>query len=194
MNRDWRLVREYLRGKAAAFDRLFERYEAALNRFAFHLTGNRADAEDLAQATWLAALHSLPTYAGNSTFRAWLHGIALNLYKDQRRKPTLHTVDLDPELPSAHGEGDPHRAAERAETAQRLRAALATLDEEHREVILLVKVQGLSYQEAAALLNRPIGTVRSRVHYAMVALRAALEVTFTEPEVHDDVQHCPRET
>jgi RNA polymerase sigma-70 factor, ECF subfamily len=176
MNGDQRLVREYLRGKAAAFDRLFARHEAALGRFAYHLTGNRTEAEDLCQSTWLAATQSLSTYAGHSTFRAWLHGIALNLYRDQRRKPSLHTVALDPELPSARGESDPQRAAERAETTRRLRAALATLDEEHREVILLVKVQGLSYQEAAVAMNCPVGTIRSRVHYAMAALRGALEV------------------
>ncbi len=161
MDRDQRLVREYLRGKASAFDRLHARHEAGLGRFAYHLTGHRTEAEDLCQATWLAAVQSLPSYAGHSTFRAWLHGIALNLYRDQRRKPTLHTVALDPELPSAHGEGDPQRAAERAETTQRLRAGLATLDEEHREVILLVKVQGLSYQEAAAAMTCPVGTIRS---------------------------------
>jgi len=193
MGGDQRLIREYLRGNAAAFDRLSDRHAAALGRFSYHLTGHRTEAEDLCQSTWLAALHSLPTYAGHSTFRAWLHGIALNLCRDQRRKPTLHTVDLDPELPSARGESDPQRAAESAETAQRLRTGLAALDAERREVLLLVKLQGLSYEEAAAALQVPVGTIRSRVHYAMAALRAALEGTL-ESEVHHDVQPCPRET
>ncbi len=190
MHGDLRLVRAYLRGDTVAFERLFARHEAGLHRFAYHLTGNGTEADDLGQSAWLHALQSLSSYAGHSSFRAWLHGIALNLYRDQRRKPKLPTVDLDPEQPSARVGSDPQQAAERREEVMGLYAALAELTPEHREVILLVKVQGFSYQEAATALGCPVGTIRSRVHHAMAALRAALVVE-EDMEVHHDVQPCP---
>ena len=95
MNSDLRLIRDYLRGDAAAFERLFARHRGPLERFACYLSSNRADAEDLFQATWLAALRSLPSYQGRGSFRAWLHGITLHLHHDQLRHPRVPTVPLD---------------------------------------------------------------------------------------------------
>jgi len=194
MNADRKLVRDYLHGSAAAFDRLFDRRDRSLQRFAYHLTGHRADAEDLCQSAWLQALRSLSTYLGHSSFRAWLHGIALNIHKDQRRTTRPRTVDLDPEQPSDAVESDPQRAAERAETSRALRAALRRLSPEAHEVILLVKIQGLTYDEAGSVLGCPTGTIKSRLHYAMADLRATLTATSSPMEVHREVQPDPRES
>jgi RNA polymerase sigma-70 factor (ECF subfamily) len=83
-------------------------------------------------------------------------------------------VELDPEQPSERRGSNPEAAAERDEVVRQLRTALAGLEPEAREVILLGKIQGFTYQEIAETLGCPVGTIKSRVHYAMAALRLAM--------------------
>ena len=187
MKDDRRLIREYLGGSDAAFEALYDRHQRALHSFAYHLLGQAQDAEDLTQTAWLQAIRSLNTFQGRSSFRTWLHAIALNLYRHQRRDSRLKTEPLDPEA------ADSRQALTQAETALTLRAALATLDPEHREVLILHEVQGFKYREIATILSCPVGTVKSRVHYAMAALRAALDES-SDPEVNHDVRPRPAES
>jgi RNA polymerase sigma-70 factor (ECF subfamily) len=174
MRSDLRLIKEYLHGSAGAFDALFERHGRSVEAFAFHLAGSRADAEDLSQSTWMQALESLSSYRGRGSFRAWLHGIALNLYNDQGRRSRVATVSLDEEQAGPAVGDDPHRALEQSMAMSALRAALDSLGSANREVLILAKIQGLKHQEIATILNCPVGTVSSRLHYAVAALRAAL--------------------
>jgi RNA polymerase sigma factor (sigma-70 family) len=185
MSGELRLVRAYLGGDAAAFEALYARHRGALEVFACYLKGNRTDAEDLCQSTWLAAIRSLASYQGRSSFRAWLHGIALNLHHDQLRQPRLAAVPLESELSRDDPEGDPQRAVERADTVRAVREALARLDPRQREVVVLSKILGFRYHETAAALGCPIGTVKSRLHYAVAALRADLAAS---PEVSHEMR------
>lgn len=184
---DRKLIREYLGGSDAAFEALYDRHQAGLHAFAYHLLGNSQDAQDLTQTAWLQAIRSLPTFRGRSSFRTWLHGIAVNLYRHQRRDDRLRTEPLDPEA------ADPHHALRQAEAVLALRAALAEVDPVHREVLLLHEVQGFKYREIAEILGCPVGTVKSRLHYAIAALRAALNEP-SDREVEHDVRTHPAES
>jgi RNA polymerase sigma factor (sigma-70 family) len=185
MRDDRRLIRDYLAGSDAAFEALFDRHGAALFSFAYHLLGRRQDAEDLCQSAWVEAIRSLGSFQGRSAFRTWLHGIALNLYRNQRRRVRPEFEELEAELLATAAEADPQAMAERRESARDLCAALARLDPAQREVVILREVQGFTYREIAALLNCPLGTVKSRLHYALAALRAAL----TDPTAPVEVDH-----
>jgi len=165
---DRRLIGECLAGSDDAFGALFDRHNQALYGFARHLSGSDSDGEDLCQSAWLEAIRSTNSFRGRGSFRAWLHGIALNLHRDGLRRPRLDLVALDPEQRDPHG--DPQRAAEGAE----VRAALLHLEAEHREVLILHELQGFKYREIAQIVGCPIGTVKSRLHYAVAALRNVL--------------------
>jgi RNA polymerase sigma-70 factor (ECF subfamily) len=171
---DRRLVREYLAGGDVAFAALFDEHHAALFAFCYHLLGRRQEAEDLCQSAWLEAIRSLRSYRGRGSFRAWLHGIVLNLYRNHLRSRRPDPEPLSPDLPSEDKTSDPQQMAERQETTRRLRTALAQLEPAHREVVILHELQGFRYREIAHLLGCPVGTVKSRLHYGLLALRAAL--------------------
>jgi len=171
---DRRLVREYIAGSDAAFEMLFDRHSPSLYAFACHLTGRQQDAEDLCQSTWIEAIKSLGRYRGRGSFRAWLHAIALHLHRDLLRRRRAEVGPLDVEMTPADTDANPERLADRLDLVTSVRAALAALSPEHRTVLLLHELQGFKYREIAALLDCPIGTVKSRLHYAIAAMRAAL--------------------
>ncbi len=191
MKSDQRLLREYVAGSEEAFATLFDRHHASLYRFAYHLLGNPQEAEDLAQSTWMEAIRSLGSYQGRASFRTWLHAIALRLCRQRRRK---HRVSTEPLGEQACEAADPQEMAERAETALAVQKALAGLAPEFREVLILHEIQGFKYREIAEILNRPIGTVKSRLHYATAALRAALEETRASGEESHDLHTRPAES
>ena len=188
---DFGLIRAYLRGSDEAFAILFDRHSRSLHAFAYHLTGNLPDAEDLSQSAWLRALRSLGSFTARGSFRAWLHEIALNLYRDERRRSRSPTVELDSQHADEDPMADPEHVAERGDARRELRAALAGLEPEHREVLVLHKIQGLKYREIAQTLRCPVGTVKSRLHYAMAALRSTLGAARAPQEVYDDVHPMP---
>jgi RNA polymerase sigma-70 factor (ECF subfamily) len=127
-------------------------------------------ASDAAQETFVTAQQRARTFQGRSALRTWLFGIALNHCRNLRRKGRSHaSVDwLD-------GEPAPHRTEDEAIDRERLRAALRTLSQDHRDVVLLHEIEGLDYAEIGALLRVPAGTVKSRLHHAFRNLRHALQ-------------------
>lgn len=128
-------------------------------------------AADAAQETFLTAQRALGKYRGDSSISTWLFGIANN---ECRRVSRTHrctpvTIELDPGLA---GEASHETSAiDRAV----LQSALDRLSDEHREVVLLHEVEGLSYDEAALVLQVPVGTVKSRLHHAFLSLRRSLD-------------------
>jgi RNA polymerase sigma-70 factor (ECF subfamily) len=174
MRDDRRLIREYLAGSGSAFGALFDRHNPSLYAFAFRLLGQQQDAEDLCQSTWLRAIQSVGTYAARGSFRAWLHAVALSVYKNERRKRSLE-VELQPDIAAADTASGTQEIVERLELAREAHRALLALEPEHREVLILHRFQGFRYREIAAMLACPVGTVKSRLHYALEALRAALQ-------------------
>ena len=147
----------------------------ALRRFAIALCGNVAMADDLVQDCIERALRRSDQLSEQGRLAAWLRSILHNLYVDELRRRRTRGPDKDiSELANDLALSAP--AEDRAEAADFVRA-LDSLSPEHRQIILLVGLDGVSYREAAAQLDIPIGTVMSRLTRARERLRAELERT-----------------
>ena len=175
-----KLVKRAQAGDRAAFDDLVRRYRARIYALTLHLTGSRAEADDITQDVFTRAYQQLHTFAGRSEFFTWLYRIAVNRSLNARRDTARRrTSGLDdPRVQAAvavDAYGDPRRAAELRQTYARLVAALDRLSPTLRSTVVLVALQGLSHDEAAAVLGCPAGTVAWRIHEARNQLRASLE-------------------
>jgi RNA polymerase sigma-70 factor (ECF subfamily) len=151
-------------GDLGAFEDLVRAYQGDVWRFAYHFTRDRAMADDVTQDAFLRAFRFLRTFRGDSKFTSWLFRIARNCAMDALRQRTSQAAK-EP-LPTL---GPPD-----AQARLEIEAALAAVSAEHREPFLLIEVFGLSYQEAADVLNVRVGTVKSRMHRARRAMMAAL--------------------
>ena len=178
MDPDRALVEAAAGGSREAFDELVRRHQAAMITLVRVLTGGRGDADDLAQEAFVRAWRSLSGFRGESTFRTWLHRVAINVVrssqaKDGRlRRLFAHGSDDDrPFDPPAPDESIESTVARR----QAVERALATLPDELRVPVMLRDVQGLDYKEIAALLDLPMGTVESRIFRARQRLKPLLE-------------------
>lgn len=142
-----------------------------LRRYARAMVGNRGEADDLVQDTMERGWRKLSSWRRGSDMRAWLFGIMHNLYVDQLRKPALATDTLDDDTPVT-----PVRATQADGLELRdMEAALRLLPLEQREIVLLVALEEMTYEEVAATLRIPLGTVMSRLSRAREKLRASLE-------------------
>jgi len=175
-------------GDEAAFERLVARHEAALYRLAWRMLGRREEALDAVQETFLRIFRGLASFRGDAAFRTWATGIVINVCRNRlagaETRAARRSRPLDAggrnggesrELPLPDPAPGPEAAARGAELRRALGRALAELTPEHREVLLLCEMQGLSYEEAAAALGCRLGTVRSRLARARGALRERLE-------------------
>jgi len=175
-------------GDEAAFEMLVGRHEREVFNLAWRMLGNREDALDATQDTFLRVFRSLAAFRGDARFRTWLTGIAINVCRNRlvsvevrARRAAVPLVADDPsgggpvELPIADPAPGPEAAAHGAELRRALERALATLSPEHREILLLHEMQGLPYEELTAVLGCRLGTVKSRLARARTALRALLE-------------------
>lgn len=142
-----------------------------LRRYARALVGDRAAADDLVQDTLERAWCKFALWRRGSDMRAWLFGIMHNLHIDQRRKPRLETRELDEQASELASPASPTDAL----ALRDLQAALGRLADEQREVVLLVALQEMTYEEAASALNIPIGTVMSRLSRGRERLRLLLD-------------------
>lgn len=163
---DAELVVRFADGDVDAFAWLFRRHQHDVLAFMVRMTGTRADAEDLAQETFVRVFQSLPDLQQPSRFRSWLGSIAANLCRDHHRslRPRRHVsierdLDVERELADPAAGGDP-------EVARRVRRALEALDEDRRLVVVLREYHGLSHREIAHIAACPEGTVRWRLHSA----------------------------
>ncbi len=174
------LLRRAQKGDPQAFGALVERYQRRVVGVAFAVVHNQDDALELAQETFVRAFENLSKFESRSSFSTWLYRIAANLAIDFRRREGRHTIlrgeDAENEiqrLPSTRG--DSFVEASRSELSKRISDALRELTPEHRAVILLREVEGLSYDEISEVLQVPRGTVMSRLHYARGHLRGILK-------------------
>lgn len=169
---DAALVRLAVQGDAEAFQTLVQPHVLGLFHLAYALVGNRADAEDVLQEALLGAYRSLPSFAGRSSIRTWLGQILVRqaaLIRRQRRgHVSLENAQLTPAPPSA---SDPGSSVIREDLLQKLQQ----LSPEHRSVLVLREFEQLSYEEIAATLQVPRGTVESRLHRARQELRHLLQ-------------------
>ena len=181
---DEQLMRKFQRGEARAFETLMLRHRSPIHAFLLRLTGERTRAEDLTQETFLRLVQGAAGREPRAAVRTWLFTIARNLATDlSRRQVHRATESLEapapgqdrPRLaePAAPGPA-PDEAAEAARLRPRLEAALAALPAEQREVFLLREHAGLGFAEIAEALEVNENTVKSRMRYALLALRDRL--------------------
>lgn len=142
-----------------------------LRRYARALVGDRAGADDLVQDTVERGWSRLAGWQGSSDMRAWLFSIMHNLRIDQVRRPSPPTESLNEETSMAEARGSPSTGLELRD----METALRQLPDEQREILLLVALEEMSYDEVAQTLKIPIGTVMSRLSRAREKLRANME-------------------
>ncbi|HEX2176815.1 MAG TPA: RNA polymerase sigma factor SigE [Nocardioidaceae bacterium] len=160
-----------------SWDEIVRAHSARVYRLAFRLTGNPHDAEDLTQEVFVRVFRSLSSYTPG-TFEGWLHRITTNLFLDQaRRKQKIRfdalADDADQRLPGRAP--TPERALHDQLFDPDVESALAQLPPDFRAAVVLCDIEGLSYEEIAAILDVKLGTVRSRIHRGRSMLRKALE-------------------
>lgn len=168
------LIRRAKKGDADAFRLLVEEYQTAVYRLALRMCGE-SGAEDAAQEAFVAAWRGLPRFRGECRFSTWLYRLTTNAAIDYLRREQKQRTDGDlDDLPLADDSPSPQEQAERSETQQRVRKALAALSEEHRQILLLRYMQELDYGEIAQTLHISEGTVKSRINRAKARLRELL--------------------
>ena len=173
------LVRAAAGGDTEAFERLVETYENKIYTLALRMSGSPDDAGDIAQEAFLAAWRGLPAFRGEAGFATWLYRLASNAAIDylRRQRKQRGELSLDDEelgLDAVDAGPGPQDAAEGEEVRSAVAAGLGALSEGHRQVLVLRELQGLSYEELAAVLAVDLGTVKSRISRARSALRKIL--------------------
>lgn len=172
------------RGDAVAFSRLFAGFERRIFRYAAHMCGRDA-ADDVVQDTFLAVLR--PPAAGGSggydaskgTIGNYLFGIARHFVLKRLSSREVATFDLDEHDDAGWPDERPSvlDSLSREETIRAVRAAIATLPAAYREAVVLCELQEMSYADAAAIAQCPVGTVRSRLHRGKAMLTTKLAAT-----------------
>ncbi|HVI02429.1 MAG TPA: sigma-70 family RNA polymerase sigma factor [Enhygromyxa sp.] len=189
--RDRRLVRRLKQGDERAFQELVHTYQDRIFGLVYRMIGNRQEAEDIAQEVFISVHRGIANYRGEGRFYTWLYRIASNTCKNRikylKGRNFHRASDID-ETPAAHtqGEAGPVVALqsvvpgpEATVVGDRLERAIqyeiAQLEPEHRLLIVLRDIQGLSYAEILRITGLQEGTLKSRLHRARLALKARLE-------------------
>jgi RNA polymerase sigma-70 factor (ECF subfamily) len=179
------LIAQAQNDSQAAFRQLYERYHNKIHRLIGSMVGSAEDTNDIVQQTFTQAFRSLEKFKGQSSFYTWLYRIAVNATTDFRRKVSRQKeVGID-QTPQGSGkravelaaprEDGPEVELYRKELARLIRKALDSLSEEHRTVMVLREINGLSYTEIAEITGANLGTVMSRIHYGRKKLAEILE-------------------
>jgi RNA polymerase sigma-70 factor (ECF subfamily) len=161
---------------APSWDEIVRQHADRVYRLAYRLSGNRSDAEDLTQETFVRVFRSLADYTPG-TFEGWLHRITTNLFLDmvrRRQKIRFDALAEDASERLATDEPGPERAYEQNNLDPEIQRALDALPADFRAAVVLCDLEGLTYEEIALTLDIKVGTVRSRIHRGRVLLREAL--------------------
>ncbi len=168
------LVRAVRQHDRHAADRLLERYLRASRAVALAVTGDEADADDVCQEAFVAAIERIDDCREPEKFGSWLLQIVRNRARNVLRAyGSRRTVVLEDTTPSRLS--SPSEDVERGELAEQLLRALAEIPEQHREVVLLHDLEGWKHREIGERLGLPEGTVRSHLHHARRRLRQLLD-------------------
>lgn len=183
---DEELLARFLEGDEAAFEELVSRYQKALPRFLARYLPDRGLIEEIFQETFIRVYRKADSFEEGRKFKTWCYTIALNLARTEitrlGRRPRAASIDgaagddegalkdvlVGPEDP-------PERSLEARETGELVRRAVDELSPKHREVFLLYQYEDMSYEEIAQAVGRPVGTVKSQMHYALKDLKGKLE-------------------
>ena len=186
------LIKKSQEGDYSSFEELVKRHEKKIYNLAYRIMGNREDASDVLQETFLQAFRKLSSFKGDSNFSTWLYRIAVNIcLMKKRKRKKMKTFSLDVPVLSKKGDElkrelhddwskNPLATLENKEVKNKLSEAIDALPDEYRTVILLKGVNGLSNEEMAKVLNVSIPAVKSRLHRARLFLRDDLSKYFKE--------------
>lgn len=183
---DDQIIDAALGGDSEAYGLLVLRYQDRLYNSLVRVVGCAEEAKDVTQEAFVRALVKLDTFRGTSAFYTWLYRIAFNLALSGKRraKPTdsidftKETVGAEPIDPTA----GPEKQLHQNEQAYQVQQALATIDEQHRNILVLKEIEGYEYEAIADLLKIPVGTVRSRLYRARMAFKTELERVMEEKQ------------
>ncbi len=184
---DLTLVQRVQQGDRRAFDQLVLRYQHKVLKLVMRYMRNHAEAEDIAQEAFLKAYRAIHSFRGDSAFYTWIYRIAINTAKNAlvaaKRRPLDYDLDLqDPEQNERNGrlrdEATPESLLLTEEIRETVDAAIGALPEDLRRAVVLREYEGLSYEEIAAVMACPVGTVRSRIFRAREAIDRQLRPVF----------------
>lgn len=180
-----KLVNKAVKGDNSAFEALMEKHMGIIYNIALRMAANQDDAEDMTQEIMIKIFRSLGSFKGNSKFSTWIYRVAVNTCLDElKKKKNKKHLSLDAEISGDDGENQieikddspsPEKLAEQNELRDMVAAAVKLLSDEHRAVIVLRDIRGMSYNEIAGILGCSDGTVKSRISRARAQLKMILE-------------------
>ena len=187
---DEQLIAKFQLGDLQAFDILVRRYKDQLLNFVYRFVGNRSDAEDIVQETFLRVYKNKHMYKEIAKFSTWVYTIAGNLAKTELRRRKRHKIfsvsnfvneERDYDIPDR--EHSPEKKVDSAIQEEIIQKAIEKLPAKFKEVIILRDIQGFAYEEISQILNIPLGTVKSRVNRGRLKLQEDLRFLYeTEPK------------
>lgn len=174
-----KLVKRSKAGDLEAFEELVRLFERKVFTVAYRYVGNWTDAHDMAQEAFIKAFRSLPTLRDEASFASWLSKITVNVCRDElRKKNKREKISLDEMMESsgkapfcAQEAGCPENFVEQKEMSEAIQDVLNSLAEEHRIILIMREIQGMSYDEIAGVLRISSGTVKSRISRARQAFK-----------------------
>jgi RNA polymerase sigma-70 factor (ECF subfamily) len=177
-----KLVQRCLSGDEEALEEFVRHFQKPLFNLAYRLCGNRDDAEDIAQESLVRALENLKLFKGESSLFTWLYRITINIFYDYTRKKKELSYDQmrygeeedegEVDFPS---EETVERETEKRNIQEIVQGEIAQLPSHYRTVLVLYDIEGFSYDEICAMLQKPLGTVKSRLNRARQLLKQRLE-------------------
>ncbi len=183
-NEDAQWIRKSIAGESESFGCLVQKYQDRLYNSMVHFLRDETEAEDVVQECFVLSYTRLAKFKGNSSFYTWLYRIAVNAAISRRRKKRPQvSVERDLGEFGSQIEGTDAQPSDRMnheERSRQLHVALQRLHDEHRMILVLREIDGLSYEEIAEIIGKPLGTVRSRLHRARIQLKEELAAYFQD--------------
>jgi RNA polymerase sigma-70 factor (ECF subfamily) len=184
---DEELIRQFQEGDFYAFEEIVKRYKDQLVNFAYRFLGDLEDAEDIVQETFLRVFRKKKAYRSVAKFSTWIYTITGNLAKTElrrrKRRKLLSITNLgfeDKDFELTDPEKGPEETLDKIINDDTIQAAIDSLPEKFKEVIIFRDIQELSYEEISSILKIPLGTVKSRVNRGRLKLHEKLENYFNE--------------
>ena len=188
---DLYLIEKAKSGDYEAFEKLVSKYEAKVYTVAYRFFGNHEDACDLTQEVFIKVYKSLSDFRGDSNFMTWLYRITANACRDElRKRKSKCTISLDEEIKEdmtllssiPNNTLPPDAEFERKELSDQVQHCLNLMSDEHRLVLIMREIQGLSYDEIAASMKCSLGTVKSRLSRARTIFRKKFSILMEHSE------------
>lgn len=187
LERDRALIKRIQQGDVAAFNDLIVKYERIVFNFAYRLTQNYDDANDVAQDAFIRAYNAIASFRGDSAFSTWIFRITTNVFLDERKKRKSHPQQSLDEFASQEEQREgmqvedptpgPEQIVTLTERQRILVKAIQSLPEHQKAMVVLYHLHQKSYEEIAAVFDLPIGTVKSRLNRARLSMKENLKAS-----------------